>query len=374
MKWKTELSGPGSSTPALWDDAIYLTATRPEPPGVDAIKLNFWTGQIEWTHPICDATSPNRRSDLSGPSPATDGERIIFVTGTGDIVAIDAAGKELWRRDLQKDYGKFGLRWNYSSSPVLTEGRVIIQILHSARALLVALDPSTGEELWQHTRATKAVGAARDAYSSPIPITFRGRSEVLISGGDRLSSHTPSSGQQLWHWGTWNLDRQPDLRTVSSPVYGSERIVICAPKEGDTYAFKAGAFGTIKINKTAWKSQLPELSCDITTPLSYEDSFYFLNGRQKILSRVNPYLGATTWRAPIPSRSKIEASPTGADGKIYMISHTGEIFVVKADEEFELLHSTILGQDPNAKNRAAIVPSKGRLIIRTGPYVWSMGM
>ena len=43
------------------------------------------------------------------------------LTGLGILKAFDFKGKELWTRDIQKDYGAFGLNWEYASSPLLVD-------------------------------------------------------------------------------------------------------------------------------------------------------------------------------------------------------------------------------------------------------------
>lgn len=381
VAWKIDLPGIGSSTPVVWEKFIFVTAVNKEKDGVVGIKIDIHSGKIEWTREIDKARRNDRRTDMATPSPTTDGKYIIFPSGSGKIAAYDFSGELVWKKDLKEEYGEFALKWTWSSSPVLFEDSLYLQVLQrneeisgipGRASFILALDPKTGAEKWLHTRSSSAVGESREAYSSPIPVTHDGRKEILVAGADCLTGHLAESGKEIWRWETWNRERKQDWRIIPSPVYGDDMIIACAPKGQPVYTFFAGSTGQVNLGDLKWKSKMSALSCDVTTPSYYDGYFYILNGRDKMLSCVEPYSGRIEWSQSIPARAKIEASPSSADGKVYVLSHTGEVFIYKAGAKFELLHNTVLGRNPDAKNRSAIVPAQGRLIIRLGKELWCM--
>ncbi len=376
LAWRVRLPGRGDSTPAVWGRAIFLTATDPATDTVLATKIDLLTGAVEWARPFTEGTRHDRRSDYTAPSPTTDGERVVFAAGDGSIAAFDFAGNPLWQLDLVAEHGDLALRWTHASSPVLFNDSVLIQVLRQEETVppglvggpsfLLALDPADGETRWKHLRESQARGESREAYSTPLPLKFRGRTQIVCSGADCLTGHNPSDGSELWRWGTWNRDRVDHWRTISSPVFGTGLILAGAPKGNPVYALPAAASGTLNISATRWISQKPEVSCDVTSPLYYDGLFYLLNGRRRILSCVDPRTGGVHWSETIPARSRMEASPTAADGRIYLVSHLGEIFVVGAGDSFEMRHAVVLGRDPEGKNRASIVPAGESLLVRVG--------
>lgn len=382
VSWKSELTGPGSSTPVVWGNSIFITSVGEGGRGVVASRIDLETGEIVWSKEISKANHHDRRSDRAGPSPATDGERVIFLSGAGDLVAMDFEGNVLWEKDIQKEYGQFSLKWSYSSSPVLSNGKLYLQVLQQNESIdgvvpgrssfLLALDPETGKQIWQHTRRSDAAGESLEAYSTPTPVTHKGKQVVLVSGADCITSHDSKTGNEVWRWGSWNRRGLNHWRVIPSPVYGDDMIVACAPKGEPVYTFFAGSRGSSNKDDLKWSSKIDAISCDVPTPLFYDEYFYFVNGRKKIISCVEPFSGKVEWNQSFPSRAKIEASPTAADGKIFVMSHTGEVFVFKAGPAFELLHSTVLGQDPDATNRSSIVPAHGRLLLRIGSTLWCM--
>ena len=70
---------------------------------------------------------------MTAPSPATDGKRVIILFGTGDIAGFDLDGKELWKRNLGRDYGSFAFMWVYGASPLLLDGQLFVQVLQARR-------------------------------------------------------------------------------------------------------------------------------------------------------------------------------------------------------------------------------------------------
>jgi outer membrane protein assembly factor BamB len=175
-----------------------------------------------WKRELDSGNRTWNKQNAASPSPVTDGELVWAVTGTGAVAAFDMDGKEVWKRNLQSDYGEFGLNWGYASSPLLHSGRLIIQVLHGNNtddpSYLVALDAATGRELWRKERATDAVRESPDAYTTPAFLVHEGKPQIVISGGDYVTGHDPETGNELWRAGGLNPRKAPNYRIVASPV------------------------------------------------------------------------------------------------------------------------------------------------------------
>jgi outer membrane protein assembly factor BamB len=388
IAWVADLPGTGASSPIVWEDAVFVTSADEAEGGVLGLKIDRATGDIAWSRKLGDGVRKDDKSTFAGPSAVTDGEQVIFFTGNGHLVAYDFDGAELWRRDIQKDYGVFAFGWTFSTSPVLHGGKVYLQVLQRDEAVdgrgftdrvnesyLLALDAENGEELWQVDRPTPALMESREAFSTPVIATHDGRSELLVVGGDFLTGHDLETGKELWRWGTWNKGHSEKFwRLVPSPVYGDGVILACAPKKQPVFAVAAGAEGRVSFEDVLWASgDSKEVSADVPTPLYYQGRFYILNEGRKTLSCVEPKTGRIIWSEALDAKVKLEASPTGADGKIYLMSHLGEVFVVKAGDEFELLHQTQLGEAQSVNIRASIAAAQGQLFIRTDRKLFCIG-
>jgi outer membrane protein assembly factor BamB len=302
------------------------------------------------------------------------------------LAAFDFAGKNIWSKHLQKEYGAFAYQWTYGASPTLFDGKLFVQVLQRDEpvhgrgrtdgpidSFLLALEPTSGKELWKHVRPSDAKMESHEAYSTPIPFEHNGRTEMLITGGDCITGHSVKNGEEFWRWGTWNPERITHWRLVPSPVSGGGVVLACAPKASPVYAFKAGGKGTLEDSWIAWKSSDREVSSDVATPLFYKGRFYILNGEKRTISRIEPASGKVEWTGDLNSRIKIESSPTGADDKIYFQNFRGEVFVVAAAEKFDLLKVIPMGDEGDNKLRSSIAISQGQLFIRTGHMLYCVG-
>ena len=153
------------------------------------------------------------------------------MTGTGILKAFDFAGKELWMRDIQKDYGRFGLNDGYGSSPLLYEDALYVQVLHGMRtddpSYLLRIDKATGKTVWRMERPTQARFESPDAYTTPALLRYGNTTEIVVTGGDVVTGHDPATGKELWRANGLNPSNDGSYRIVASPVvYGG---LIIAP-------------------------------------------------------------------------------------------------------------------------------------------------
>ena len=387
VKWVADLPGPSAATPIIWGETVFVSSTDTRTKTLHAMAFNRKTGKPLWNNEVTQGFSQDRNSNFASPSPTTDGKLVFFLYGTGNLVAFDFQGKQVWAKDLEKEYGQFAYQWTYGASPTLFDGKLYVQVLdrnvpvhgrgrQKAESYLLALDPKTGREIWRHVRHTTAPAESQEAYSTPIPFTRKDKTEILISGGDCLTGHDPKTGKELWRWGSWNaVTKRGDWRLVPSPVASEEVALVCAPKGSPVFAVKNGLKGNLDDSALAWTSTEREISSDVCTPLLYKGKFYVLNGEKptKTIARIDPATGKPDWIGELPTRAKIECSPTAADDKIYVQDFKGNVHIVGADKEFKIIRSIPMGDDGDDSLRAAVAISQENLFIRTGSKLYCVG-
>jgi outer membrane protein assembly factor BamB len=387
VRWTAELPGPAAATPIVWRDRVFVSSTDTAAGGLVALALDRRTGRALWRQPVAEGIHRDNLSNFASPSPVTDGERVVFLYGQGDLVAFDLEGRTLWKRSLAQDYGEFAFLWTYGASPLLYGGRLYVQVLQrdvpvqgrgrpgpdgKIESYLLALDPATGKELWRHVRPSDAVQESRESYASPVPFTHAGRAEILVIGGDCITGHDPATGAELWRWGTWNPRKITHWRLVPSPVAGAGVILACAPKQDPVYALAAGGKGVLPDSAILWKSdQARDVTSDVPTPLFYLGDFFVLSDLRKALTRVEPRTGQVKWRLETPGTAKYEASPTGADGRIYLLNFRGEVVVVDAAEG-RVVHRAELGEPGDDRTRSTIVAVDHELFVRTNRKLYCL--
>src|SRR4051812_24743101 len=268
IRWSAPMPGTSAATPIVWDDQVFVSSADEKTKTLHAIALDRKSGKVLWNKEVGVGYNVDDKSNFASPSPATDGKLVVFYYGNGDLAAFDFAGKSLWTRSIQKEYGPFTYQWTYGASPLLVDGKLILQVLQRNEPVhgrgrtdgpnesyLLALEPETGKEIWKHVRPSEAHMESHEAYSTPMPFEHNGRTELLVTGGDCITGHSLKDGKELWRWGTWNPTRITHWRLVPSPVAGNGIVLACAPKGAPVYAFKAGAEGTLGESGVAWKSE-----------------------------------------------------------------------------------------------------------------------
>ena len=381
--WTANLPGPSAASPIILGDRIFISSVDTENRSLQAICVDRKTGKILWNQKTGDGVNRDNNSNYASPSPAVDKDRAIFFYGNGTLVAFDHSGKELWNRSITRDYGDFAFQWTFASSPLLANGKLYLQVLQrnvpvhgkgkrDGESFLLAMDPATGKELYRHIRPSAAVAESLEAFSTPIPFEQDGRKEILIVGGDCITGHDPESGKELWRWGTWNPNKIGHWRLVPSPAVGAGVVLACAPKGSPVYAIKTGGNGTLNESAIAWQSPTRDVTSDVATPLFMDNGFFILAEDKRILSRVEAATGKLLWSVDLPGRKKYEASPTGADGKIYLVNFAGDVVVVDA-KEGKVLNTIAMGEPGDDRTRSTVSVAHAQLFIRTNSKLFCIG-
>ena len=385
--WSVDLPGSSAGTPIIFKDRVFLSGVDSAKDMLLAMCFDRKNGNLLWQHEIAKGISRDRRSTFAASSPVTDGKIVVFFYANGDLVCFDINGNRQWARNLHEEYGEFAFQWTFASSPTLFEDKLYVQVLqrdvpargHGMKdrmneSYILAVNPATGKNLWRQIRPSKAVAESREAFTTPIPYSFDGSKQLLVAGGDALTGHDLETGRELWRWGTWNPKRIRHWRLVPSPVAGEDIVLACAPKNDPIYAIRPKGTGVLDDSAVAWVSRnVREISSDVPTPAFYDGDFFVLSDLRKYLSRVEPATGRAKWTIRTPGNAKYEASPLAADGKIYIINHSGEAVVIDASNGKVLKVIPMDKVSGQQVVRASISAAYGRLFIRTTQRLYCVG-
>ena len=387
VKWRIKLPSWSAATPIIWEDTVYVTsaqegfqvlqrsyrrgAPRPPNPGAEndqmyLIAIQRGDGKIKWSQSIGSGNRLYRKQNLASPSPITDGKHIWSFTGAGTLTAFDMSGKQLWRREIQKDYGQFGLNHGYGSSPLLHNGRLYIQVLHGMKtddpSYVFAVDSKTGKTLWKVDRWTDAQAESPDDYSTPILVTVDGKQQLVVSGGDYVTGHDLDAGKELWRMGGLNPENGRMYRTIASSVTTGGTVYTTSTRGKPFIAFKPGGSGDITESNLVWKN---DLGSDVPTPTTDGKRIFVVNDRG-IMMAFDAKSGDILWDRQRLAPGTYSSSPILADGKIYATNEEGTTTVVSAGDDFEKLAENRL----NDHTLATPSPAGNELYIRTAEYLY----
>jgi outer membrane protein assembly factor BamB len=366
ITWKLDLPEWSGSTAIIWGEHIFLNVAQ----GTD---LHLWAvdrtkGQPIWKRHLSAGNHQERKQNMSSPSPVTDGRHVWVMTGTGILKAFDFGGKEIWTRDIQKDYGRFGLNWGYASSPLLHEDALFVQVLHGMKtddpSYLLRIDTASGKTLWRVERPTKAIRESPDSYTTPALLRYGNTTEIVVTGGDVVTGHDPATGKELWRSDGLNPTNNPSYRIVASPVVFGE--MIYAPtRERPLLALRAGGRGDITSSHRVFAF---ESGPDVPTPVT-DGQYLYVVRDNGVMFCLDAKTGKTIYGPARLKPGTYSGSPVLADNKIYVTNEDGVTMVVRAGPKFEVMAENDFGE--YTLSSPAI--SQGQLFIRTDKALYAIG-
>jgi len=368
IAWKLPLPDRSGATPIVWGDYVFLNIGEAHLGDLYLWAVDRKTGTVLWKKLLGGGNHMERKQNMSSPSPVTDGKTVYAMTGTGFLKAFDFAGNLKWERDIQKDYGRFGLNWGYASSPLLYEDALFVQVLHGMKtsdpSYVLRINKDTGKTVWRVERPTKAIRESPDSYATPTLVKAGNHLELVINGGDAVTGHDLATGKELWRGEGFNPDNSPNNRIIASPV-AKDGIVYAPTRVRPLQAFRAGGHGDI--TKSGFVFAFDH-GPDVPTPVTDGKYFYIIDDRGVVYC-LDAKTGAQIYGGKRIARGTYSSSPTLADGKIYITSEDGVTSVIKAGPEFEVL------AENNVSDYclSTISVSNGQLFLRTSQALWCIG-
>jgi outer membrane protein assembly factor BamB len=368
IRWSLKLPGQSGATPAIWEERIFLTSQE----GDDVVLMCIGAdGKERWKRKLATGKSRYMRDEgnLASPSPSTDGQYVYTFTGTGDFACFDFEGKELWKFNAQERYGKFQIQWGMHVTPLLHGDRLYLALLHSGGWWVIALDKTTGQEIWKVRRESDAQRECEQAYASPCLGNDGKEDYLIVHGCDYTTGHRLTDGSEIWRLGDLNLPEKynPTLRLISSPVATAGLIVVPTAKSGPVVGVKPDAKGLIKTGGPFEQWRRNRDTPDVSSPLVH-DGLVYLCREMGVLICMDAKTGKELYQERLHS-ARYRASPVYADGKIYCTARDGTFTVVKPGPNYERLAENKL-PDQFASSPAI---SNGTIYLRGFETLYAVG-
>jgi outer membrane protein assembly factor BamB len=377
--WRTPLPSWSAATPIVWGDTVFITSAEQGfvPPirgasgdlrhdKIFLLAIHRKDGSVRWQRQIDSGNQLYRKQNSASPSPITDGKNVWIMTGNGKLACVTWDGKEVWKRDIQADYGRFGLNHGYASTPLLHGDRLYIEVLHGMKtddpSYVFAVNKNSGKTLWKVERPTDAISESPDNYATPQIAMVGGKPQLVISGGDYVTGHDLDTGRELWRIGGFNPTNNPANRTIASSLVIGGHVFTPSTRGRPFIAFRAGGSGNITGKTGLWKN---DLGADVPTPTTDGKYIYVLrdNGALNCLEALT---GKVVYEGQRTEPGTYSSSPLLADGKIYCVSEEGTTTVVKAGPAFEILAVNKL----DSHTLASPVAVGNQIFIRTADYLY----
>ena len=376
MAWKAEMPGPGSSSPIVVGDKVFVTCwtgygDKPENKDMSKLErhlvcLSLADGKKLWQSSVKTQGVEDEwqgfitEHGYATSTPVSDGTHVFVFFGKSGAVCFDMDGKQVWQTPLGT--GSSGRRWGSGGSPILYKDSVIVNATDESR-MLVSLDKKTGKELW------RAGGDMIDlAYSTPSIIETNGRTDLVFPIAQEIWGLNAETGKLRWY-------ATHGLPGNVSPVLVQDGDVVYLyggyPTAGSA-AVKLGGKGDVTSTHIVWQSQS---SSYVPTPLLHEGHLYVVNDGGFALC-MEAKTGKDVYRERVMESGggrgrggkPFYASPVLIGDKIYAVSRRNGTFILAAKPSFEKI-ATIPPLDGSQMNATpAVVGNK--LILRSEKAVY----
>lgn len=353
VAWEVELDGRGWSCPIVWGDKVFFTNAVLEDPSIlpparegrrqenpvdavynfEVICLDAETGDELWKKTAYNGKpryKTHRDNNYAPETMVTDGKRVYAYFGMTGLYCYDMNGNLVWEKDL----GNFPMQanWGTSTSPLLYNGVLYMQIDNEENAFLAALEAETGEELWRIDRDEKS------NWGTPVIWKNSVRTE-LVAPGKKTRGYNPENGELLWEL------EMGGGRNITSPTPFEDILVVGNEERRDgggiLFAVKAGATGDISLEENEssndWvKWSVPESGIAMASPVIYQGFVYIVERRRGQIFCYDLETGETVYPATnIEDAEAFWASPWAYNGNIYCLDEEGTTHVIKAGREFQ---------------------------------------
>jgi outer membrane protein assembly factor BamB len=415
LAWKASVPF-GRSSPVVTADRVFLTASEGDK--LVTLALDRKTGKMLWRRDVQRArhTPIYKANDAASPTPVSDGKNVFVFFAELGLISYSPDGSERWRLPL----GPFSSFYGMAGSPVLAGNTLILVADQRVNSFLLAVDARNGKVLWKTDRTNY------EGWTTPVVYTAKnGTPQVLILGSNTLDAYSIDKGKRLW-WvtrvGTYpkgvpalsgdmvyvngegadapflpayddslkKYDKDGDQRIqheemkveaemqehfgwldansdgyIDRAEYDFVRTGTSTSGHGITAIRLGGGDGDVTSTNVLWRLQ--KSYPNIPAPLVYRDVMYLMK-ESGIVSSVNPATGEVLKMGRTPEALEgYYASPVAADGKIFMVSASCKVTVLKAGAQWEILATNDLDEECWATPAIA----GNSLIIRTRSSLYS---
>ena len=378
IKWKVKIPGNGSATPIIWGDMVFVqtaiptskkteaTAQATPPPDVNnpggpggpgggrrggrggpggpgggmggakpteayqfvLMCLDRQTGKTLWQKTAREevpheGVKPGDGSFASA-SPMTDGKFVYAYFGSHGLYCYDMKGNLKWDKDLGKM--KIKMAFGEGSSPALAKDKVIVTWDNEGGSFIVALDKTTGEELWRKPREEGT------SWATPLVVEHGGKTEIITDASAKIRSYDLASGNLIWECTGLTAN------VIPSPVADGDTVYAMSGFRGHScMAIKLGHTGDVAgTDAIVWHHD--KGTPYVPSPLLYNGKLYFFADNNGMLTCIDAKTGNALIDAErLDDLKMVYASPVGADGRIYLVARGGTTVVIKNSGKLEIL-------------------------------------
>jgi outer membrane protein assembly factor BamB len=352
--WKAPLRGRGWSSPVIGNGRVWMTTSVAEAGSASlrALALDVATGREHLNVEVfrlSNANLKNPKNSHASPTPIVDGDRVYVHFGGEGTAALDASsGAIVWAKKFP-----YASQHGSGGSPVLYGDLLIFSGDGHYEAWVIALDKRTGSVKWKTERRKPF----DQAYTTPLVIAVNGRDQVVSVGAYRATAYDAATGREIW----W-VRYEEGFSNVPRPVFAHGLVYITTGFfQPAVVAVRPGGTGDVTATHVAWS--MTRGAPFTPSPLAVGDELYVISDLG-VLSCVDAKTGRLHWQERVGGNHS--ASPTFADGRIYLLSEEGVATVIAPGRTFQKLAVNEL----DGATLASMAVAGGSIFIRSLTHLY----
>jgi hypothetical protein len=389
VKWKARMPGPGSSSPIVVGDKVFVTCwsgyglERGRPGDKKRLKRHLLcfdrqTGNTIWEKTV-DAFQPEE--DYSGMfaehgyathTPVSDGERVYVFFGKSGALAFDLTGNQIWQTAVGTESDRMG--WGSACSPIVYKNLVIVTASAESQSMY-GLDRENGKQVWR----AEAEGF-RSTWGTPVLAEVdANRTDLVLGVPYKIWGFNPDTGKIRWYCEAFN-----DPAFCSSVVSVGKVVYATGDVGNSSIAINAGGENDVTKSHVVWTGGDRNR---ISSPVVAGGKLYLVNNR--VATCVDAKTGSRKYQGRLAGSSTPAAqndggrrgsgpgamggndysSPVVADGKLYFVARNGDAYVLKLGDKFEQLATNRVTEDTEDFSASPAI-SDGALFIRSSRHLY----
>jgi outer membrane protein assembly factor BamB len=391
VKWKVEIPGLGLSSPVIWDNKLFITTAISQSdnsgfkPGiygdvtpVNDASVHDWkvycidknSGKTVWEKTACTGIPKMKRhpkSTHANTSVATDGNYVVAFFGSEGLYCYDMNGTLLWQKNFGVLKSVFFMmknaEWEFSSSPIIYNGILIIQCDVLENSFVAAFDVKSGKELWKTEREEYP------GWCTPNIYTSEGKAFVALNGFKLRAGYELETGKEVWR-----MSGGGDIQ-IPTPIIGKDLLYFNSAhgRSSPILAVRKNAAGDITLKEGETTNNYIQWShlrggSYMHTLLLYHNRLYNVNWNGTV-NCLDPESGKEIYNGKLGKAKSFTASPVASDGKIFIVDEEGTVYIIKDGDTF-----VQLGEIPmNDNSMTAPAITDGMIYFRTQKYLIAVG-
>ena len=338
IEWKSEIPKHGFNSPVINGSRIFLTGADEQ--ARELYCYDLFTGKLLWTLaatniPGSPEKMPRTQEDtgLAASTVATNGNFVCAIFASGDLICADMDGKRVWAKNLGVPDNHYG----YASSLLAFGNSLIVQYDNNTSPQVISFDIATGNERWRKTRTD------RIAWSSPIIANVNNSPQLILIGTPGITAYNPNDGEQLWRVNGMTGEVGASPCSAAGVVFG-------ASEYAALIAIDAAS------GKELWKANdfLPEVSSPAAT-----SNYVYVATSYGVLACFDAKTGELKHYHEL--ETEFYSSPMIVEGKLYLFSNHGDMFIFSTNSEFSQISKFSTGE----MTYATPAFTDGRIVVRS---------